>query len=175
MIHGTSSLGKFLALPLTAGLLLAVTLLAQDKPEVSAPAAKTFDALADQALAAMKALATEMNVKGVAVVSCSEGERVQSWSSKMLVVGKAKTDPSPSDPAGSDLIAIAYSKSAEMADTLKASGSGVRPPMKGEFGWQGGVIGRGKSGYLIVAFSGGASAQDVKISQAGLAVLAKSL
>jgi hypothetical protein len=62
-----------------------------------------------------------------------------------------------------------------MADTLKASGSGVRPPMKGEFGWQGGVIGKGKSGYLIVAFSGGASAQDVKISQAGLAVLAKSL
>lgn len=62
-----------------------------------------------------------------------------------------------------------------MADTLKASGSGVRPPIKVEFGWQGGVIGKGKTGWLIVAFSGASSADDVKISQAGLAVLAQSL
>jgi uncharacterized protein GlcG (DUF336 family) len=62
-----------------------------------------------------------------------------------------------------------------MADTLKASGSGVRPPIKGEYGWQGGVIIRGKTGYLIAAFSGGSSPDDVKISQAGLEVMAQSL
>ena len=58
-----------------------------------------------------------------------------------------------------------------MADTLKDSGSGVRPPMTGEYGWQGGVIARAKNGYVIAAFSGGKSEDDVEASKAGLAVL----
>jgi hypothetical protein len=62
-----------------------------------------------------------------------------------------------------------------MASTLKDSGSGVRPPLTGEFGWQGGVVARGKAGILIVAFSGGRSEDDVNISRAGLEVLAHSL
>lgn len=55
-----------------------------------------------------------------------------------------------------------------MADTLKASGSNVRPPMTGEVGWQGGIIVRSQAGYWIAAFSGGKSEEDVAISQAGL-------
>ena len=55
-----------------------------------------------------------------------------------------------------------------MADTLKDSGSNVRPPMTGEFGWQGGVIVRGKAGYLVAAFSGGKSEDDVQVSRAGV-------
>jgi hypothetical protein len=187
MTRKASSFGKFPALPMAALLLIAATVSAQDKPGVSTPAANippvaatatamnAFDTVADQALLAMKNRAVELNVKGVATVSYSEGDSVQSWSSKMAVVGNLKTGPSTSDPNGANLLAIAYSKAAEMADTLKASGSGIRPPMKGEFGWQGGVVARGKTGYLIVAFSGGASAQDVKISQAGLEVLARFL
>ena len=39
--------------------------------------------------------------------------------------------------------------------------------MTGEFGWKGGVIVRGKNGYLIAAFSDGNSEDDVKVSTAG--------
>jgi hypothetical protein len=136
--------------------------------------ARRFDDLANAALAAMKARAEELKIKGVAVIAYAEGETVSSWSSKMVVVGTLKTPVSEKDQ-GSNLLAIAYSKAAEMADTLKASGSGVRKPMKGEFGWQGGVIQKGKTGYLIAAFSGGKSEDDVKVSQAGLDLLAKEL
>lgn len=43
--------------------------------------------------------------------------------------------------------------------------------MTGEFGWQGGVMGRIPSGYIIVAFSGGKSEDDIEVSKAGLAIL----
>jgi len=187
MIQKTFSFGKLLSLPAVALFISAAAVSAQDKPEASAPAvqiqpaettvdtAKTFDATADEALTAMQKRAAELNVKGVAVVCSSEGDSVQSWSSKMVVVGNLKTAPSQNDPVGANLLAIAYSKAAEMADTLKPSGSGVRPPIKGEFGWQGGAITKGKAGYLIAAFSGGSSAEDLKISQAGLEVLSRSL
>jgi hypothetical protein len=158
--------------------------LSQDKPEGPAPGtpqaalatarlAKQFDAVADKALAAMKTRAEDLKIKGVAVVVWLEGDAA-SWSSKMLVVGNLKTPPSPNDP-GVNLLAIAYSKAAEMADTLKDSGSAVRPPLKGEYGWQGGLVKKGKTGYCIAAFSGGKSEDDVKVSQAGLDVLATGL
>jgi hypothetical protein len=135
---------------------------------------KNFGEVADEALRAMKQRALELNLKGVAIVVGSEGDRVESWSSKMLVVGALKKVPSADDP-GMNLLAVAYSKAAEMSDTLQASGGGARPPLKGEFGWPGGVIVRGKTGYLIAAFSGGAGADDVKVSQAGLDILAATL
>jgi hypothetical protein len=47
--------------------------------------------------------------------------------------------------------------------------------MTGEYGWQGGVIAKGKTGILIAAFSGGSSQDDLKASRAGLAVLAGGL
>jgi hypothetical protein len=188
MIHKKSCLPELLALPILAMLLNAPNIPAQDKPAASAPGAEKpqlvaagenpapgFNELADKALLAMQQRAAELKVKGVAVVAYSEGDSVKSWSSKMLVVGNLKTGPSKNDPAGANLLAIAYTKAAEMADTLKASGSAGRPPLKGEFGWQGGVVAKGRTGILIAAFSGGPSADDVKISQAGLAVLTQSL
>ena len=187
MIFQSNSGRKFRFLFAVVLLVSAAILHAQDSRDVSPPAAqiqpkeatlnttKVFYSVADEALAAMQARAAELKIKGVATVSFSEGDSVQSWSSKMLVVGNLKTGPSKNDPLGANLLAIAYSKAAEMADTLKASGSGVRPPITGEHGWQGGVIAKGKTGWLIVAFSGGSSADDVKISQAGLDVLTRSL
>ena len=86
----------------------------------------------------------------------------------MMVVGRMKDEPTP-EKKGNNLLAIVYAKAAEMADTLKNSGSQVRPPMTGEFGWEGGVIVRARGGYLIAAFSGGQSADDVAISHVGLA------
>jgi len=37
------------------------------------------------------------------------------------------------------------------------------------------VIGRGRTGYIIVAFSGGKSEDDVQVSKAGLEVLKSAL
>ena len=53
-------------------------------------AMKNFDEVADEALRAMKQRAEELNMKGVAMVAASEGDRIQSWLSKMLVVGAMK-------------------------------------------------------------------------------------
>ena len=141
---------------------------------VAANSAKNFDEAANAALLGMRQRAAELGISGVAVVACFEGDSIQSWSSKMIVVGRMKDNPSPTDK-GSNLLAIAYAKAAEMADTLKDSGSQVRPPMTGEVGWTGGVILRGKTGYLIAAFSGGKSEDDVKVSRAGAEVLKSRL
>ena len=151
-------------------LMMAVMVLpavAAKRAESKGSDAKGFDRTADAALAAMRAKADGMGIGGVAVVAYFEGETIQSWSSKMVVVGRYKDAPTATDK-GNNLLGIAYAKAAEMADTLKDSGSGVRPPMTGEFGWQGGVIGRGKGGYWIVAFSGGKSEDDAAISRVGL-------
>ncbi len=113
-------------------------------------------------------------IHGAAVVAYIEGEATKSWSSKMVVVGSMKEAPTEKS-RGANLLAIAYSKAAEMAETLKDSGSAGRPPMTGETGWQGGLIRKGRTGYLIAAFSGGPSELDLKVSQAGLAVLAERL
>jgi hypothetical protein len=137
--------------------------------------AKKLDALETQALTVMKAKADELKIQGVAVVSWVPGGTVQSWTSKMAVVGRL-TDPAASDGKGNDLLAIAYAKSAEMANTLKDSGTVQgRTPMTGEFGWQGGVLEHLPDGWLIVAFSGGKSEDDVQVSKAGLAAIKGSL
>lgn len=143
-------------------------------PAVVAVAASQFDGVASQALSAMRKRADELHVKGVAVVAYAVGESVESWSSKMLVVGGMIKSPAGTD-RGSNLLGIAYSKASEMAATLKDSGSGTRATLVGEVGWQGGVVGRGKTGILIAAFSGGRSEDDVSISRAGLDVLASAL
>jgi hypothetical protein len=137
--------------------------------------AKKLDALESQALATMKAKADELKIQGVAVVSWVPGDSVQSWTSKMAVVGRL-TDPAASDGKGNDLLAIAYAKSAEMANTLKDSGTVQgRTPMTGEFGWQGGVLEHLPNGWLIVAFSGGKSEDDVQVSKAGMAAIKGNL
>lgn len=138
------------------------------------PQVNPFDGLANSALAAMKKRADELGIGGVAVVAYFPGDKIQYWSSKMLVIGRMRDEPSDTTK-GANLIGIAYAKAVEMADTLKDSGSQVRPPMTGEFGWQGGVIIHGKSGYLIAAFSGGKSEDDVKVSRAGVEQLATGL
>ncbi len=156
-------------LTLVAAILPPALAVAQTGPQ-SATAAKGFDVVADTALAAMKTQAQTMGVGGVAIVAYFEGDTIQSWSSKMIVVGRYKDDPTATDK-GSNLLAIAYAKAAEMADTHQDSGSGIRPPMTGEYGWKGGVIVHGKAGYWIAAFSGGKSEDDVAISREGMSKL----
>lgn len=136
--------------------------------------AKKFEALADHAIAAMRQRAAELNISGVAVVSYAPGDSIQGWTSRMAVIGRRKDDPTATSK-GNNLIGIAYAKSAEMADTLQDSGTATRPPMTGEFGWQGGVVTRVRTGYLIVAFSGGKSEDDVQVSRTGLSLLKPAL
>jgi len=164
---------------LATGMLLAVSLAASEGTVRAAKApkpvsAKRFDVLADAALVAMKNRAAELKISGVAVVSYSQGDTIQGWTSKMQVVGRM-TDPQTATDKGNNLLAIAYAKSAQMADTLQDSGMAKRPPMTGEFNWQGGVIARVKTGYVIVAFSGAKSEEDVQVSRAGLAILQTAL
>jgi hypothetical protein len=134
----------------------------------------SFDVSAGAALQVMKVRAEELKIGGAAVLAYFDGDKIESWSSKMLVVERMKDEQTPSDK-GSNLLAIAYAKAAEMADTLKDSGSKVRPPMTGEFGWEGGVIVRVKTGYIIAAFSGGKSEDDVATSRAGAAKIVEEL
>jgi uncharacterized protein GlcG (DUF336 family) len=135
---------------------------------------KKLDALESSALEAMKKRAVELNIQGVGVVSFSAGAAVTAWTSKMTVVGRM-TDPAASDGKGNNLLGIAYAKSAEMARTLQDSGTAKGTPMTAEFYWQGGVILKAAGGYVIVAFSGGKSEDDVQVSKAGLAVMKAGL
>jgi hypothetical protein len=135
--------------------------------------AKKLDALEAQTIEAMKQKAAALNIQGVAVVSFAPGDSVQEWTSKMAVVGRM-TDLKAS-ANGNNLLGIAYAKSAEMASTLQDSGTAKRPPMTGEFGWQGGVILQVKGGWVVVAFSGGKSEDDVQVSKAGLEVMKKGI
>jgi hypothetical protein len=93
--------------------------------------------------------------------------------SQMAVVGHM-TDHLNGEK-GNNLLGIAYAKASEMANTLKNSGTSGKPPMTGEFGWQGGVVAKTARGTIIVAFSGGKSEDDVQVSKAGLAVLQSKL
>ena len=155
-----------------AALAVVPMLRAQDRPGPAAAGA--FNAVADSALLAMTRRAEELGVKGVAVVAYVEGETVKAWSSKMAVAG-SMTEAPAGEKRGANLLGIAYAKASEMAETLKDSGRAGRPPMTGEFGWQGGLIQKGRTGHLIAAFSGGPSEDDVKISRAGLEVMAERL
>jgi hypothetical protein len=134
-----------------------------------------FDRTADHALLAMEKRAHELGIQGVAVVAYFDGDSVRSWASKMIVVGSGIEDQPAQNQKVSNLLAVAYSKAAEMADTLKNSGSHVRPPLTGEFGWNGGAIARGKHGYLIAAFSGGKGDQDFSVSATGITEMKKRL
>ncbi len=133
-----------------------------------------LDQLFDSALAAMRRKAADLGIGGAAVIAYAEGDSIRNWTSKMLVVDRMKDEPSQGSK-GANLLGIAYAKAAEMADTLQASGKASRAPLTGEFGWEGGVIGRAKTGYIIAAFSGGKSEEDVEVSKAGLALLRGAL
>ena len=134
-----------------------------------------FDRTADRALLAMEKHAHELGIQGVAVVAYFDGDSVRSWVSKMIVAGNGIEDQPAQNQKASNLLAVAYSKASEMADTLKNSGSHVRPPLTGEFGWNGGAIARGKHGYLVAAFSGGKGDQDFSVSTAGIEEMKKGL
>jgi hypothetical protein len=131
-------------------------------------AAAKFNKAADVALREMKLQAESRKMSGVAVVAFIPGEKTATWTSRMQVVGSIVVNKS-------NVLGVAYTKAAEMADTLQNSGGGSRPPWKGEFGYKGGVIEKHAAGYLLAVFSGGKSEDDVAVAKIGLAELGKTM
>lgn len=115
----------------------------------------------DECLAIIEKEAQKIPMQGVAMVAYIPGDKTESWTSKMKVVGKLADEKV-------NLLAIVYAKAGEMAVTLKDSGNESRKDIVGELGYRGGVIMKVDSGYLVAAFSGGKSQDDVDVSKIGL-------
>ena len=134
---------------------------AQTMSKEQKKAEKTFLASADEALQIMKQEALRMNIKGAGLVCFIPGNETQSWISKMIIVGATGNE-------GYNFIAIANSKASEMAETLKNSGSKVRPVKVGEFDYIGGTIKKIDSGYLLSTFSGASGEDDLAVANKGI-------
>jgi len=127
---------------------------------------KIFINQADKCLALIEEAARKLQIKGTAVVAFIPGEKTEAWISKMKVIGFFTNKDS-------NTLGIAYTKAAEMADTFIDSGSGIRKPLTGEYGWQGGTIRKVEGGYILAVFSGGSGEQDLAVSKEGLDYLLK--
>lgn len=128
---------------------------------------KVFLEHANDALYAIEKTAVKLKIEGVAMVIFIPGDSVKSWTTKMQVVGHLKR-------GNYNMLAYAGAKVAEMADTYQDSGSGIRPPLKGEYGYPGGVIKKVSSGYIMAVFAGGESSDDDKAAAAvGLTFLSR--
>lgn len=130
--------------------------------------ATTFHADAAKAVEAMVTEARARGMKGVAAIALVTGGTTQGWVSEMrvvdsLIMGKA------------NVLGVAYCKLAEMADTLKDSGSKARPTLNGELGYRGGAIRKISGGYVLAAFSGGKDTDDLAVANKGLDVLLRSM
>ena len=121
----------------------------------------------------MRKRAEELNIQGVALVAHASGAAVTTWSSEMAVVGMMIRPVSATKPA-TNLLAIVYSKAAEMADTLEHSGNGSRPPLFGDMGLAA-EESPGKNGELARRVQRRTPEDDAKVSQAGLDVFAGRL
>ena len=149
---------------MAAGLAAAGRATAQD----AAGGGEQFTAAAGRALDAMVKEAENRKMKGVAAIAFVPGDKTLDWHSRMRVVdslvqGKA------------NVLAIAYCKLSEMADTLQDSGSKLRPPLHGELGYRGGAIRKVPGGHLLAAFSGGKDTDDLAVAVIGLDSLEKTL
>ena len=131
---------------------------------------KDFQSVASKIILEMEYHAKKLGVKGVIVVA-SMDTAGSSWVSQMKAVSAMKKIPEHPEKEsypGYNFIGIAYSKAAEMADTKINSGSKVRPAYQGEFGYEGGMIEKTDSGFILTVFSGATGEQDFEIATVGM-------
>jgi hypothetical protein len=121
---------------------------------------------AEAALSEMEKAADGLGIVGVGIVAYVPGEETVGWISKMKVVKAIGDDEA-------NFLAVAYTKASEMVTTHQDSGSEVRPPLRGEFAYKGGVIRKIRSGYIVAAFSGAHWKKDLKVAEAGVSFLLK--
>ncbi len=124
----------------------------------------------ERALDAMQDHAGKIGGQGVAVVAWLASSESDQWEARMRVVGRLIQE----NPDGKkfNLIAVAWSKAAEMCVSHRNSGDRTREKLTGELGYRGGVIASLGGGFVVAAFSGATSEQDVEISRAGLQAFA---
>ena len=131
---------------------------------------KIFQVVAEKMITEMESRARKLGVKGVIIVA-SMDDAGFSWISRMKAVDTMKViaeNSTQEQYPGYNFIGIAYSKAAEMADTKLNSGSKIRPAYQGEFAYQGGMIKKIQSGFIITVFSGATSEQDFEIAEVGM-------
>jgi len=105
--------------------------------------------------------ATEKGLKGVAVAGVLDGRK--DFVSRTRNCGKV-FEPKL------NFFGLAYTKVAEMCETLLPSGSKVRPPYAGETGYVGGTLKQAGDVHYLAAFSGGAGEEDLEIAKFGLEI-----
>lgn len=125
-----------------------------------------FDFKVEAVLDVMEKSARSINAKGVAVLAWLDDEKTCQWVGRMRVVDAAVAE-NPNEK-GYNLVAVAWSKAAEMMATKQNSGTTKRDYLYGELGYQGGAIKKVGNGYLVAAFSGATSEEDFKISEEGI-------
>lgn len=121
---------------------------------------------ADKCLDIIHHAANKLPIQGAVVIAYVPGEVTKSWISKMKIVGCYTNEHM-------NFLSVASSKIAEMATTLSTEKRTSEKLLKGEWGYQGKVIQKVKSGYLLAAFSGGSAAQDAAVAQKGMDWLAE--
>lgn len=133
---------------------------------------QTFDITA--ALDVMQEKAEAIGVRGVAVVLIlPTGEEVGSLTPQMRVCGRYSRPSDPirgADDTGTNYLAVAFSKVADMVRTQQASGHSKIVP-KGELGFEGGHVVVKDDYTAYVAFSGGTAEQDTQVALAALNAL----
>ena len=134
---------------------------AQTEAATPTKSEKIFMSHAEESLAVIAKSAREKNITGVAVVAFIPGSETSGWTSKMKVVGRLATEKV-------NLASIAYSKISEMAVTLQDSGMEERKDIRGEYGYQGGIIKKVEAGYLLACFSGGTGQEDYDVAKVGV-------
>lgn len=118
------------------------------------------------ALDDMKAKALEMGIEGVAAASVLNSGDTINWIGEMKVVGKYLDHD-----GGFNLVAVAWSKCAEVMATLADSGNPNHKPMIGELNYTGGAYGEYESIKMAFAFSGATSEEDYVVANHGIAKL----
>jgi hypothetical protein len=124
-------------------------------------AAENVSGVIDRILAGMTEMALDKNFKGVAVAAYLDRDK--------SLIAKSKDCGKMFGPDW-NILGIAFEKIAEMCDTLKDSGSNVRPVYHGECGYRGGLIKAEEGGYYMVAFSGASTEEDLDVSRHGLSM-----
>lgn len=115
------------------------------------------------ALEDMKAKAIEMGIHGVAVASVLNNGDSAEWMGEMKVVG------TPLDlEGGYNLVAVAWSKCAEVIATMADSGNPEHKTMTGELGYTGGAYGEHEGCKMAFAFSGAESEEDLVVARYGI-------
>lgn len=118
--------------------------------------------------------AVKMGVCGVGIclVLPNDQKNTPIFTPTFIVVGDKTREPDLKrgpDDTGTNYIATACSKLAEMLDTYKNSGTMEgRRPKKGELGYKGGIVREYNDLLIFVVFSGGTPEEDLNIARLGL-------